>query len=165
MEMKDIKKAATAKDEPMPEKTAEKPLELTMEYVLSRIDQIMKDTAHIHEAMKAISGMPVNESPNGGYGDQAKGEAIANAVQSRETTNQQMLKLLEKMYDDLKPNPQVTLKNMEDLLNSNKILEAFVKAISESDNVVDTGDVIIRLYQLYEDSKEKIMNNMIAKMK
>lgn len=30
--------------------STEKPLELTMEYVLTRIDQIMKDTEHIYKA-------------------------------------------------------------------------------------------------------------------
>ncbi|HZK71136.1 MAG TPA: hypothetical protein VFD03_06415 [Clostridia bacterium] len=31
--------------------TLEKPLELTMEYVLTRIDQIMKDTEHIYKVI------------------------------------------------------------------------------------------------------------------
>jgi hypothetical protein len=91
----------------------EKPLELTMEYVLSRIDRIMKDIAYIHEAVNAIKDMPVNESPNGGTGDMAKGEAIGKVVESRESTNQQLIHLLEKMYDNLKPQtPSVKEKAM-----------------------------------------------------
>ena len=35
-----------------------------------------------------------------------KAQAIADVVRCRETTNQQLLKLYEKMYDDLKPQPQ-----------------------------------------------------------
>ncbi|MHB1483095.1 MAG: hypothetical protein ACYCYI_00375 [Saccharofermentanales bacterium] len=86
-----------------PETTNISPLQLNMEYVLSRIDYIMKDSAHIHEAIIAIQEMTVNEGMNNNEGDTARGEAISHAVQSRETTNQQLLHLLEKMYDDLKP--------------------------------------------------------------
>ncbi len=34
---------------------------------------------------------------------QAKAQAFGDIVRCRETTNQQLLKLYEKMYDDLKP--------------------------------------------------------------
>lgn len=34
---------------------------------------------------------------------QAKAQAICDIVKCRETTNQQMLSMYEKMYDDLKP--------------------------------------------------------------
>jgi len=74
-----------------------------MEYELTRIDQILNDTAHIHEAIAAIRDMPVNEGMNNMAGDTARGEAISHTVQSRETTNQQLIQLIEKMYDDLKP--------------------------------------------------------------
>ena len=77
-----------------------KPLELTMDYVLNRIDYIMKDASHVHGAIEALRNMDINASGDGS--DCARGEAISIAVQSRETTNQQLLKLLEKMYDDLK---------------------------------------------------------------
>jgi len=76
---------------------------LSMDYVLTRIDQILNDTTHVHEAIAAIRDMPVNEGMNNMAGDTARGEAISNTVQSRETTNQQLIRLLEKMYDDLKP--------------------------------------------------------------
>lgn len=75
-------------------------LELTMQYVLSRIDLIMNDKSHIHEAIDAIRNMEINEGPGGDEFEKAK--AISSAAQSRETTNQQLLKLFEKMYDDLK---------------------------------------------------------------
>jgi hypothetical protein len=82
---------------------ASKPLELNMEYVLKRIDQILNENGHIYDAISTIKEMKVNESPIGGQGDEAKGRAIAQTVQSREATNQQLIKLLEKMYDDIKP--------------------------------------------------------------
>ncbi|MHC1693910.1 MAG: hypothetical protein AB9835_01245 [Eubacteriales bacterium] len=80
------------------------PLVFNMEYVLSRIDIILKDTSYIHKALDTIVAFQPSESEaSGGMSDLGRAEAVTAAVQSRETTNQQMLKLLEKMYDDLKP--------------------------------------------------------------
>ena len=76
--------------------------ELSMEYVLSRIDQILEEKGHIKEAIDSINNMKLNTSPEGGRGEMARAEAISKAIQSREATNQQILKMLDKMYDDLK---------------------------------------------------------------
>ena len=78
----------------------EQPQMPTMKYVLERIDKIVNDTAHIREAITAVKEMEIN---GGISGDEARGNAISTAVQARETTNQQALRLYEKMYDDLKP--------------------------------------------------------------
>ena len=68
---------------------------LTVGDILSRIDLILRDTAYIHEAIEAIQKMePGEPSPR---------QSIATLIQAREATNQQMIHLLEKMYDDLKP--------------------------------------------------------------
>ena len=81
---------------------------LSMEYVLSRIDAILNETQHIHEAIKAIPEIPVMTLPDGmmnyqgDFAGQSKADAISKIIQSRETTNQQLIHLFEKMYDDLK---------------------------------------------------------------
>lgn len=90
--------------------TTEKPIALNMEYVLTRIDKIMDNNYHIKEAFETIKHMELNGSLNGG--DSARAEAISNTVQSRETTNQQLIKFLEKIYDDLKPQK---VKTAEDI--------------------------------------------------
>lgn len=99
---------------------------LSMAYVLTRIDQILNDTAHVHEAIAAIRDMPVNEGMNNMAGDTARGEAISHAVQSRETTNQQLIRLLEKMYDDLKPKTP-----SDDVLKFEKLADVLSKYHSE----------------------------------
>ena len=101
---------------------------LSMDFVLSRIDQILSDTTHIHEAIKAVLDIPVmvpNEemiSYQGDFAGQAKAEAITKAVLSRETTNQQLIRLLEKMYDDLKPKAPseeiLKLRQLSDILGN-----------------------------------------------
>ncbi len=73
--------------------------QLTLAGVLSRIDRIMADTAYLHEVIGSIQKVP----PSGPYSPESPATALGNLVQARETTNQQMLRLLEKMYDDLKP--------------------------------------------------------------
>ena len=85
---------------------------LDVEYILTRIDRIIADTAYIHEAIASLNDMSPQSFPDGAnlsmyggdYAGQARGEAIASIAQCRETTNQQMIRLLEKMYDDLKIN-------------------------------------------------------------
>lgn len=90
----------------------ETPEEPSMKYILSRIDMIIQENEHIKNALTAIQTMQINESPNGGYGDQARAEAIQSMVQSRETTNQKILDMLDKMYDDLKPRQADYKKNI-----------------------------------------------------
>lgn len=75
---------------------------LSMDYVLTRIDKIINDTAYLHEAIATVGKMEAAQPGIDGC-DTSRGDAIKTIVVSRETTNQQTLKLLEKMYDDLKP--------------------------------------------------------------
>lgn len=75
--------------------------ECSMEYILSSIDKIITDTQHIEEALNALQNLNANGA--GDIANASKAEAIGNVVKCRETTNQQLIRLLEKMYDDLKP--------------------------------------------------------------
>ncbi len=72
--------------------------EVSLEYVLQCIDTLVKNTDYIKDACKSI----VTIANDGDTGVE-QAEAIKSIVTSRETTNQQLIKLLEKMYDDLKP--------------------------------------------------------------
>ncbi len=69
--------------------TVMEPKELTMEWIMQRIDMVIKDTEYIKQAVEEI--------------DEKNGQALGYLVEARENTNQQTLRLLEKMYDDLKP--------------------------------------------------------------
>ena len=82
--------------------------ELSMTYILSKIESIADDAKYFREALDSIKEIPVSEVSGGNsfMGDiagQAKAEAIGQSVQAREATNQQLIRLLEKMYDDLRP--------------------------------------------------------------
>ena len=78
---------------------------MTVEDILQHINNMVNQTGYIGEAYEAFKTMGDGDSGDcgapGNIMGKAKAEAIATVVQCRETTNQQILKLYEKMYDDL----------------------------------------------------------------
>lgn len=100
---------------------------ITVEYLLYLIEKIADDTEYLKNALAAMKdSLPyISESEAGAPAAQG----IAKMVASREETNQQILKLYEKMYDDL-------TGKREDSVSTNKRMlfsEAF-SVISEEDD-------------------------------
>lgn len=93
---------------------------LTMEYVLSRIDQILQDNKHIQTAIEAIAGLEPMEQSSLSQMPDSRGEAIAQAVSAREETNRKMLDILREMYQDLSP---VSAKDSETVQKLDKLTE------------------------------------------
>lgn len=88
-------------------KTATKSKEkLTIDYVLKQIEQIVKEADYLYNALEQLALMP--SSAPGDIAGQEKAKSIGDIIRCRETTNQQALKLYEKMYDDLKPKEEST---------------------------------------------------------
>ena len=88
--------------------------ELSMEYLLGKIEQISNDTAYLREAITAVQA--ITQGSTGDIAGQAKAMAMGDAIKARETTNQQLLRLYEKMYDDLKnPTANEDMRRMEQL--------------------------------------------------
>ena len=79
--------------------------EMTVADILTRINNIINQTGYITSAFESLVKMGDGDSGDcgapGNIMGKAKAEAIANVVQSRENTNQQILRLYEKMYDDM----------------------------------------------------------------
>ena len=69
-----------------------KPTGLPLVWIMQSMDKIIGDTSHIQDAMAQMA-LDTNSGTAAVIGD---------IVKCRETTNQQTLRLLEKMYDDLK---------------------------------------------------------------
>lgn len=96
-----IEEAVQAQNEPIAEPTAN---ELNLAYILEQIARIQSETAYLNEAIEKLSTM--NDAKELGPGfppdvqGQAKAHAIRDIVQCRETTNQQILRFYEKLYDD-----------------------------------------------------------------
>ena len=89
-----------------PKPTTKSKEKLTINYVLNQIEQIVKDTGYLYNALEHLALMP-NSAP-GDTAGQEKAKAIGEIIRCRETTNQQALRLYEKMYDDLKPKEEST---------------------------------------------------------
>lgn len=102
--MSDTPKAAT--------KSKEK---LTINYVLNQIEHIVKDTEYLHSAIEQLDLLPKLD-PEGAAGQEVA-KAIGDIVRCRETTNQQALKLYEKMYDDLIPKEENTKSKAMEMIS------------------------------------------------
>ena len=79
----------------------------SIDYILEQIEKIAAQTEYLTRAFDALItikdefiGEHITMPPLTG---QAQAQAIGDAVKSRESTNQQILKLYEKMYEELRP--------------------------------------------------------------
>ena len=79
--------------------------EMTVADILTRINNIINQTGYITSAFESLVKMGDGDSGDcgapGNIMGKAKAEAVAEVVRARETTNQQILRLYEKMYDDM----------------------------------------------------------------
>ncbi len=95
---------------------------LTMEYLLGKIDEIAQQTEYLNTAIDRLGQMKTGNGP-GDVAGEAQAQAIGDVVRCRETTNQQLLKLYEKMYDDLKPKESerlAALNRLSELIAGNE---------------------------------------------
>jgi len=80
--------------------------ELTMPYILQKLDQIANDTAYLHEVISALQEMKSDpafaDNPRGDNAGAEKAEALSQAVKAREETNRQFIELYKQMYQDLR---------------------------------------------------------------
>ena len=74
-------------------------------YIMNQINKVLEQTDYLHEAIASLSKMSDGECGEpysaGNIMGQAKANAFKDIVCYRETTNQQVLRMYEKMYDDV----------------------------------------------------------------
>lgn len=100
--------------EAMAAATKPKGIELTISYILEQLEKIQADTAHLREAL-----------------DKSHGDA-GRIIDAREGTNQQLIKLYSKMYDDIKPNVELTKEQfLVELAEKFKHNNAFGRELGE----------------------------------
>lgn len=105
----------------------------SIEYIIEQIAKIQEQTDYLHQTIEKLSAMDNGDSGEAGSPGnilgQAKAQALGDIVRCRETTNQQMLKLYEKMYDDLTPNSNnIKIAAFEKLAQIVADTEDFAKA-------------------------------------
>lgn len=123
---------------------------LTMDYVLSQIEKIALQTEYLNNAISELRQMEIVGS--GDIGSANKAEAIGDIVKCRETTNQQLLKLYEKMYDDLKPTPSLKEKVLD---VANKTLNNPSCGEVEKEQLSEVLDTLKHLEEPHESSNLK----------
>ncbi len=79
--------------------------EINVADIIHHINNLIDQTGYITSAFESLVQMGDGDSGDcgapGNIMGKAKAEAVAEVVRARETTNQQILRLYEKMYDDL----------------------------------------------------------------
>ena len=84
------------------EEIPEQPMPLAAQ-LLARIDRILEEEEFLYASIESLMQKDAGESSAETPGDSTKASALQAIVEAREATNQQMLRLLEKMYDRLEP--------------------------------------------------------------
>lgn len=81
-----------------------------LSWLLQQIADIQNDTQYLTEGFTQLEKLGVGDSGEpgspGNLLGQAKANALRDVIRGRESTNQQLLRLYEKMYDDLMSRPQ-----------------------------------------------------------
>ncbi len=82
---------------------------LTIDYILGKLEEISIGQAFTTDAILELGKM--KSGGPGDVGTQEQAKAVGEIIKAREATNQKLIALYEKMYDDLKPK-QNSLKEM-----------------------------------------------------
>ena len=119
-----------------------------IEYILLQIAKIQEQTEYLNSAVEKLSQMGDGDSGDcgapGNIQGQAKAQAIGDIVRCRETTNQQMLSLYEKMYDDLKST--VGNKKLD-------VLEKFIQMASNADGFeAEKSEMLETVRQIFKEN-------------
>ncbi|MBQ9080734.1 MAG: hypothetical protein IJY27_06655 [Clostridia bacterium] len=77
--------------------------EITAKYFLDQIEKIREDNKHVYDA---IAGLSVMQTGAGDFGAAEQAQALASVVQSRETTNQQMIDFYTRAYEECLANDE-----------------------------------------------------------
>ena len=82
---------------------------LTMDYLLGKLEEISLGQAFLTDAISELGKM--KSGGPGDVGTQEQAKAVGEIIKAREATNQKLIALYEKMYDDL-TSRQTSLKEM-----------------------------------------------------
>lgn len=103
---------------------------VSIEYCLEQIEQIAHQTDYLNQVLAELRELENNELCS------HKAAALSDVIKSRETTNQQMLRFYEKMYDDLKTPAKVDAVVQKAQLQE-QLLKVMDKAIENGDYPAD----------------------------
>ena len=88
---------------------------LTMDYLLGKLEEISLGQAFLTDAISELGKM--KSGGPGDVGTQEQAKAVGEIIKAREATNQKLIALYEKMYDDLKPREESVKMKALDMLS------------------------------------------------
>lgn len=104
---------------------------LTMDYLLGKLEEISLGQAFLTDAISELGKM--KSGGPGDVGTQEQAKAVGEIIKAREATNQKLIALYEKMYDDL-TSRQTSLKEMA--------MKALEIAADDEGKIVAISDVL-----------------------
>ncbi len=138
----------------------------TVEYILSQIAEIQKQTAYLNEAINKLAEIePATVGWTGDIGGEgndinislppdtsvtAKAQALTDIVRCRETTNQQMLRMYEKMLDNLTVSKQATSAETDKWNTISKLADI---ACNDDDFASERSDMLDTIRQILRENK------------
>lgn len=131
------------------ESTAETESKYNLDYILTQLEKIQQDTEHLQKALNALIDMPQAQVP-GDIAGEAKAQSIGDVVRCRETTNQRMIGLYEKMYDEL-----IASKN-QPAHRYDKVSELLTKFVEKIDST-GISDETANSYENISDNLRQIL--------
>lgn len=107
--------------------------QLSLDSILSRVDKIIKDSEYLKTAIESISGLiNTDSSPEiDGPTRREIAESISQTVRYREETNQQILRMFEKMLGELNPAGDKDIRKFQAIAESLKSFPEFGDSIAE----------------------------------
>ena len=91
-----------------PPQTEEKRMSntITLDMILEQVNKVVDNNAFFEEALQSLmnmtsSNVPMSPGAPSDVAGEARAKAVADICRARETTNQQLIRFYEKMYDDL----------------------------------------------------------------
>ncbi len=125
-----------------------------VEYILTKIAEIQNETAYLNEALAKLSTMSDGDSGDPGSSGNIlgaeKAKSVGEIVRCRETTNQQMLRMYEKMYDNLTTSKQSA--NLE-ADKWNTICKLADIACNGDDFASERADMLDSIRQILKENK------------
>lgn len=120
-----------------------------LDYILTQLEKIQQDTEYLQKALNALIDMPRAQVP-GDIAGEAKAQSIGDVVRCRETTNQRMIGLYEKMYDEF-----IASKN-QPAHRYDKVSELLTKFVEKID-FTGISDETANSYQNISDNLRQIL--------
>ena len=112
---------------------------LTMDYLLGKLEEISLGQAFLTDAISELGKM--KSGGPGDVGTQEQAKAIGEIIKAREATNQKLIALYEKMYDDLKPDKKINNERVA-------VIGTLIETLGEGLTPVESKEALTEILEI-----------------